>query len=214
MGEIIPTIIAQDIAEVERRIRMVESYVLWVQLDIMDGRFVEVKTWNRPEELSTIKTTLHFEADLMVQDPVRAITPWIESRAERIFVQREVFENEDDIYRVAERVHAKKKEFGLTLNVETPVERIFPFAGIIDRALFRGGTPGSYGRPFQEVVFEKIRAFREHAPDIPIAIDGGVRLDLVKRLREAGVVSFSVGSAIFNAPDIQQAIEALKEAAE
>jgi ribulose-phosphate 3-epimerase len=217
MVEIVPTIIAQNIKEVEEKIRLVEQYVSWVQLDIMDGRFVEARTWNNPKELSSIETRLNLEADLMVLDPVIAVTSWLESKVERIFVQKEAFggTNPDiEIRETVERIHGEGKEAGLTLNVETPVAEVFPWLKVIDWVLLRGGTPGSYGQPFQEIVFGKIRMLKSRDSLIRIMVDGGVRLDLVSSLKEAGVNALAVGSAIFRAPDIKVAIEAFKKEAE
>lgn len=214
--EIIPAIIAKNFAELKEKIAKVEPYVSWVQLDIMDGRFVAARTWNRPQELSSIETHTSLEADLMVVNPMTVIFPWLESGVERIFVQKEAFQESDsdrDIQDVIEKVHARGKEIGLTLNVETSVESVYSYTNAIDWVLLRGGIPGSYGQPFQNVVIDKVRALRQHDKDINIMVDGGVRLDLVSLLKEAGVNALAVGSAIFRAPDVKEVIAAFKKEA-
>ena len=53
--EIIPAIIAKNFKELKEKIEIVEQYVRWVQLDIMDGNFVPNFTWNKPKEAGGIK---------------------------------------------------------------------------------------------------------------------------------------------------------------
>jgi ribulose-phosphate 3-epimerase len=214
MIEIIPAIIGQNFREVEEKIRKVEPYVPWVQLDIMDGRFVATRTWNNPSELASLKTALRFEADLMVEDPLRNAISWIRSRVERVFVQIETLQSSKEVFAMIEHIREGGKEVGLTLNVETPPESVYPYVRSVDWVLFRGGIPGSYGQPFQDAVIEKIRVLRRYSPAIHIMIDGGVRLDLVSSFKEAGVNALAVGSAIFRAPDIKRAIEVFHKEAE
>lgn len=212
MVEIIPTIIAQSIDEVRAKIKLIEPYVKLAQLDIMDGRFVKTRTWNKPEELRELQTPLSLEADLMVMHPEEEIIPWLESPVRRIFVQYEAFEDPYvGIQIVRQKLRAKMKEFGLTINPETPVELLLPFVQTCDRILLRGGTPGRYGQPFQEPVIHKVSVLKQRFHGI-IEIDGGVKVGIAKRLCKAGVGALAVGSAIFNAPgtSIEEAIERLR----
>jgi ribulose-phosphate 3-epimerase len=71
-------------------------------------------------------------------------------------------------------------------------------------------TIGSYGAGFQESVLEKIRALRKKYPSVTIEIDGGVSLENAKTLIDAGVNNLIVGSAIWNAGDIQKTIQDFK----
>jgi len=53
MIEIIPAIIPKFFQEIEEKIKLVEPYVDWVQLDVMDGKFVNNLTWTNPNDLKS-----------------------------------------------------------------------------------------------------------------------------------------------------------------
>ena len=103
--EIIPTILVKTFEEVKERIKLVENYVDWVQLDIMDGVFVENLTWNNPEDLKDFKTKVKLEAHLMVQNPEKIIDSWLEV-VDRIIIHQESSAN---IKEIIEKVHKNKK---------------------------------------------------------------------------------------------------------
>jgi len=101
MIEIIPTIIAKDFQELEEKIKKVEPYVEWVQLDVMDGQFVENATWDKPTDLKNLETNLNLEAHLMIQNPEENIDDWIESGVKRIIIH---FESTDQPKEAIERI--------------------------------------------------------------------------------------------------------------
>lgn len=205
--EIIPTILVKTFEEVKERIKLVENYVDWVQLDIMDGVFVENLTWNNPEDLKDFKTKVKLEAHLMVQNPEKIIDSWLEV-VDRIIIHQESSAN---IKEIIEKVHKNKKQIGVALNPETSIEVAKPFLNDLDLILLMSVQPGKGGQEFELEILEKIRNLRNIWPGGNIEVDGGVSDKNIKEIFNAGANLFCVGTYIYQSGDIKQVINKLKE---
>ncbi|MBI1888642.1 MAG: ribulose-phosphate 3-epimerase, partial [Candidatus Spechtbacteria bacterium] len=82
--EIIPAIIAKNFKELTDKVQLVESYADWVQLDIMDGKFVPNRTWRKPKDLQTFNPRVFLEAHLMILNPEKHAKEWILAGVKRI----------------------------------------------------------------------------------------------------------------------------------
>jgi len=205
--EIIPTILVKTFEEVKERIRLVENYVNWVQLDIMDGIFVENITWSNPEDLKSFETRVKLEAHLMINKPEQIIDSWLKV-ADRIIVHQESTEN---IREIIEKAHKNKKEIGIALNPETHPTAIEQFLNDIDLILLMSVQPGKGGQEFELEILEKIRNLRNIWPGGNIEVDGGVSDKNIKEIFNAGANLFCVGTYIYQSGDIKQVINKLKE---
>ena len=148
MAEIVPAIIAKDFEELKDKIKKVEPFVNWVQLDVMDGKFAPEKTWpyichpelvsgsqngrempkqvrhDRIKLLKELNTKLNLEAHLMVEEPEKEIGRWLESGVKRILVHYEAIKNDlrRTIYDLRKKCNEHGVELGLVLNLETPID--------------------------------------------------------------------------------------------
>ena len=129
--EVIPTILAKTFAEVKEKIRQVENFVKWIQIDVADGVFVDNKTWANPEDLKKLKIKAKLEIHLMVEDPEEVINDWLEV-ADRIIIHSE---SDCQIEKIIKIVKDKNKEIGLALNPETSVDKVRPFFNKLDLIL-------------------------------------------------------------------------------
>ncbi len=207
MAEIIPTILVKNFKEVEERIKAVEKYVSWVQLDIMDGIFVSNTTWHNPEDLKKIKTAIKLEVHLMVEKPEEVIEDWLKS------VDRIIFHFESrisDLAGLIKKIHNRGKQVGLAINPETHLSVVEPFLQDLDSVLFMTVQPGQGGQEFKNWVLDKVRALRDMWPDGNIEIDGGMNSETAKRAIEAGANLVCAGSYIFKSKNINKAINELK----
>ncbi|HOZ16606.1 MAG TPA: ribulose-phosphate 3-epimerase [Candidatus Portnoybacteria bacterium] len=205
--EIIPTILVKTFEEVKERIRLVENYVDWVQLDIMDGVFVENLTWNNPEDLKDFKTKVKLEAHLMVKNPEKIIDSWLEV-VDRIIVH---YESSEKIQEIINKVHKNGKQIGVALNPETSIEVAKPFLNDLDLILLMSVQPGKGGQEFELEILEKIRNLRNIWPGGNIEVDGGVSDKNIKEIFNAGANLFCVGTYVYQSGDIKQVINKLKE---
>ena len=185
-SEIIPTILVKTFDEVKEKIRLVENYVDWVQLDIMDGIFVENKTWDNSNNLKGLKTRVKLEAHLMVDKPEKIIDNWLEV-VDRIIIHQESSEN---IQEMIEKVHKNKKEIGIALNPETYPTAIEQFLNDIDLILLMSVQPGKGGQEFKEWILEKADFLRQKGFKGNIEIDGGINETNIGQALERGINLF------------------------
>ena len=215
-SEIIPTILVKSFNEVKERIKAVENYVDWVQLDVMDGIFVENKTWNEPLDLRDFKTRVKLEVHLMIQKPEKVIDDWLEV-ADRIIVHCEASEN---IKEIIEKAHKNKKEIGIALNPETHptvIEQFLPRHGKgrgkkdLDLVLLMSVQPGKGGQEFKDWILEKADYLKQKGFEGNIEVDGGINEKNIKEATEHGINLICVGTHIYQSNDIGEIIEKLKQ---
>jgi len=102
-------------------------------------------------------------------------------------------------------------EIGISINIDTPLEKVFPLIANVDFLQCMGiDKVGFQGQEFDEKVIENIKILREKFPDIVISIDGGVNFETAPLLINAGASRLIIGSSIFNTGDIIETIEEFK----
>lgn len=219
---VIPAILAKSQKEFEEKIKKIAPYADTIQIDVMDGVFIPNTTWAEAKEVKNMRLPMKFEAHLMVKNPeAGTIEKWAKAGAFRIIFHIEATKKaEECIWQIKKY----KKEVGVAINPETPIEKIKIFllpphhpgwsgAQIrdlyIDYVLVMGVTPGWSGQKFQSVALEKIEQIRALAPKIKIGVDGGVDKTNAKKLYAAGANYINAASAIFKEKNIAKAIESL-----
>ncbi|PJE57542.1 MAG: hypothetical protein COU82_01380 [Candidatus Portnoybacteria bacterium CG10_big_fil_rev_8_21_14_0_10_38_18] len=226
--EIIPTILVNGFKEVKEKIKAVENYVAWVQLDIMDGVFVNNETWPHSVvpgpakrgtkfskeigKLKKIKAKTKLEVHLMVEKPEEEFDDWLKV-ADRIIIHFEsrIKNRELGIRELIEKAHKKKKGIGLALNPETHYAVATPFLKDLDLVLIMTVQPGWGGQEFKDWTLGKIEALRKIWPKGDIEVDGGINNDNVAKIKKAGANLICAGTYLYKSKDIKQAIENLKK---
>ncbi len=210
MIEIVPAIIAKDFEELKEKIKLVESYVDWVQLDVSDGKFTRMTSWNNPEQLREIETNLNLETHLMISQPENHIEEWLDCGVKRILVH---FESTEHLAEILDKIKNAGRDTGIVLNLQTPIEALDDNEFIDDTSVIQLmgiSEIGYYGHPFSDRVIPKIFALKAKYPDVKIAVDGGINKETAKKAASAGADILVAGSAIFGAQDIGKAIEELR----
>lgn len=227
MPEIIPAIIAKSLDELREKVKLVEASVKTVQLDVMDGVFVDNKTWNAPEDLEKIETNLKFEAHLMIDSPHRVLNRWLAlPKIFRIILHWEALEKIHNhellpyetqvgagfpVSNLSREIHRCGKQFGVALNPETPISVLDNFINDIDLVLLMSVEPGFAGQEFKETVIPKIIALRQRHENVKIEVDGGVDPQNILKLATAGADFLVMGSTIFASPNPQAVIKEVYE---
>ena len=207
--EIIPSINAPTFAEVQERIRKVESFVSWCHLDVTDGVFSKHLTWNDPRDLPQLQTKLKCEAHLMVERPEDVIDRWLVAPIDRIIVHLEAMLDTECLTMIR-KCHEAAREIGFAINPETSWTAFEPWFGKADLFLPLGVPPGASGqKPDWDMILGKISNIRQACPSCIIEADGGINPETAKGAAEAGANILVAGSAIFDSPDIVQAIALL-----
>jgi ribulose-phosphate 3-epimerase len=208
MIEIIPTIIAKDFQELQEKVSKVEPYVEWVQLDVMDGQFVDNATWNNPADLSDLKTSLKMEVHLMISNPEEYLDEWIASGVKRIIIHFESTKQPEEVIR---RIKQAGLEVGLAINPETSVEVVDSFIDRLDMVLVMSVRPGRGGQQFLEETLDKVKDLRSKYQNVNIGVDGGINSETAPKVIEAGANLLAAGTAIFQSDNIEQTIKELKQ---
>lgn len=207
MIEIIPAILAKDEKELRRKIESVTGLCDTVQLDVMDGKFVDNLAWNEPERLQKMPLPMEFEVHLMVTDPLERFDAWSLAGCRRVLIHAE---SVDDLEEALRQAKSYGMEAGISLNPETPVSAVEHAIHEADVVQVMGVHPGRMGQPFEESAVGKVRELREKYPELVIEVDGGVAVGIARRLADAGADRLVSGSAVFNSGAPAKALDALR----
>ncbi|MDF4535826.1 ribulose-phosphate 3-epimerase, partial [Vibrio parahaemolyticus] len=103
---------------------------------------------------------------------------------------------------------------GVVLNPATPLHHLDYIMDKVDLILLMSVNPGFGGQSFIPHTLDKLRAVRERIKQsgrpIRLEIDGGVKVENIREIAEAGADMFVAGSAIFGQPDYQAVIEQMR----
>lgn len=199
--------IATTQKQLDEILNKVKGKVDRVQLDIMDGKFVPNNSLNFDFEL---KTDIHYEAHLMVNQPLK----WISNNAKKVQTVIMHIETLKNVKTAINQTRKKGIRVGLATTLETKLEKILPHLKYIDQLLLMTVDPGSYciEKEFRSEPLENIRKIRDNNKTIPIEVDGCMNPKNVKLSKEAGANIFVSGSYILKSNNINQAINELKKA--
>ena len=202
---IVPAILTDDLAALEKMVRQAESFTDFAQVDIMDGKFVPSNSVTC-EQVAAVKITIAWEAHLMVLNPENCLADFRRAGAEKIVFHYEAAPEPEKIIKQIRKLGVKA---GLAVNPETPVSAIAPLVKKVDSVLFLAVHPGFYGAQFIPEVLDKIKDFRKAYPEAETGIDGGVKEENIAKIAQSGVDVICVGSALFRAPQPAEAYKRL-----
>ncbi len=220
--QVIPAIMPTGFADIGEHAEKVYQFVDTIQIDIMDGEFVEAKTWpffdkdkQSIRELMDGEIRLPFsdkikyEFDLMVRAPEMDLKKYLKLGASRLIVHANSIDNKELFL---EDLSAQAGiEWGIAF---LTTDNLTDWRDLIMRASFIQlmgiENIGYQGQPFDPRVLDQARHVREMKPDAIISVDGGVNLDTARELALAGATRLVSGSTIFGANAPEVAIEDLK----
>ena len=195
-SRVIPAILTDDPEALETMVRQAETFTDWVQVDIMDGKFVPSRSINY-EHLDGLPMKLGWEVHLMVQHPEDYVECFRQAGAQKVVFHYEATPSPREVISL---VRGLGLGVGLAVNPETPVSAILPLTSEVDSVLFLSVHPGFYGSKFISAVLDKMGEFRRAHPGVEIGIDGGIKEDNIVQAAQAGADVIYVGSAIFLQP--------------
>jgi len=211
-----PSILSADFAELARDIGAAErGGADLIHVDVMDGHFVPNITIG-PPVVRAIKrvATVPLDVHLMIQQPDRYLDEFVDAGASMISVHVEVSPH---LHRTIAAIKHRGAKAGAVLNPATPVIALEQVAGDVDFVLVMSVNPGFGGQTFIVRSIEKIRAVRalldRAGSRAPIEVDGGIDLQTVAAVVEAGAEILVAGHAIFGGREPEQATRQLKDAA-
>ena len=138
----------------------------------------------------------------MVEQPETMVEDWRDV-ADRLVVH---YETVGDLEKIIELV-GPHLSLAIALELETPVEKIYHYLGQIKTVqLMSIKRLGFSGEAFDDRVLEKIKTLKTNWPDVKVIVDGGINLEIAKKLKEAGADDLIVGSQIWQSNNVEEAI--------
>lgn len=241
MKKIIPVILTNNLEDLKNKSKQLKGLTDWVQIDIMDGKFVK-NISIKLRDLLKIRTRFNLEAHLMVLNPEKYLADCRKVGIKRVLFH---FEATDQPLIVLEKIKRMGFEAGLALNPETPIKKIKPYLNKLDVVLILGVHPGFSGQMFIFSTFDRIRQLRDlsrqvnpvrngEVLDIPslknlkiditsppqgagisngvkIEVDGGINLRNIQKIVRAGADYLVISSALFKSKNIKQTFKQFKK---
>ena len=213
MIKIAPSILSSDFSKLGEEIELLDKGGAdYIHIDVMDGAFVPNITLGAPiVKAIRNRTDKVFDVHLMVESPSRYIDDFVDAGADVITIH---YEAEKHIDRAIEYIKSKGVKAGVVLNPGTPTIMIKDLIQKLDMVLIMSVNPGFGGQSFIEYSLDKVREVDEmrkkYNKDLIIEIDGGVGVNNIKKVREAGVDVAVAGSAVYKNGEVLKNISELK----
>lgn len=205
MIQLAPSILSADFSKLGEEVALIEKGgAHLIHVDVMDGHFVPNISYGATVMKSLNgKTSIPYDVHLMIENPDQYIKDFVTSNTEYITIHQEATKH---LNRSIQFIHSLGVKAGVSINPATPVETLKNILPYVDLVLVMSVNPGFGGQAFIDDALEKSRQLMEirdaEGYSFLIEMDGGISLENLKVVLEAGVDIVVAGSAIFKTPDI------------
>ena len=213
MLKLAPSILSADFGHLAEDVKKIEEGGAdYIHVDVMDGHFVPNISFGAPVmKCLNGKTGLPYDVHLMIENPDRYIDDFVTPQTEYITVHQEACVH---LHRTIQNIKSKGVKAGVSINPATPVSILECILPDVDLVLIMSVIPGFGGQKFIPGDLEKVRGRGEikgtKGIDFVIEIDGGITLDNIGEVMEAGVEMAVAGSAVFKAEDVVGRVKEFK----
>ena len=203
MGMLSASILSADFAHLADQVKLVEMYAEAIHIDVMDAHFVPPLTIG-PVVVASLRpvTDRVFHGHLMVEAPESLFDDLAEAGLDIVSFHHEAVA---DPAPVIAKARGAGMRVGMTLNMETPVDAVFPYLDELDDVMLMSIRPGWSGQELNPDVYPRLEAVRGEVDrrglSTDVELDGGVKIDNARRAIDAGATVLVAASAIFQAPD-------------
>ena len=216
MIELAPSILSADFARLGDQVRAAaEGGASVIHVDIMDGHFVPNLTIGPPVVKSLRKaTSLPLDCHLMIENPDEFIPAFSDAGVDWISVHQEAVRH---LNRTLHLVKSHGCRAGVVINPATPVETLSEVLDIVEYVLVMSVNPGFGAQQFIPSTLHKMRRLAEIRSqrnlNFQIEVDGGVAMETIAQVVQAGAEILVAGNAVFGHGDPRKNVEVLLRAA-
>ncbi len=211
-GEIAPSLLSCDFSRLAEEITLVmDAGARVIHVDVMDGHFVPPITIG-PLIVESIRDLVHgrggiLDCHLMIEQPERLVEAFAKAGADVITIHPEATPH---IHYALRMIRDLGCAAGVVINPGTPVEAVEPVVEIVDLCLVMSVNPGWGGQPYIPTSTARLARLRSLlSPEVVLEVDGGVSLETIDEIRDAGTDLFVAGSSVFGSDDPAAAFKAL-----
>ena len=212
MIKVSPSILSADFLNLEKSIETILENADMLHIDVMDGHFVPNITIGLPiVKAIQSKFNIPLDVHLMITNPDQYIDKFAEAGADILSVHYEVCHH---LNRTINHIQSLGLKAFVSLNPHTPIHLLNDIVEYLDGVLVMSVNPGFGGQRFIENSLRRIHELMElknkKNPHMLIAVDGGINIDNVQKVVQAGAEIIIAGSAIFKSNDPVKTIKVFK----
>lgn len=190
----------------------------YFHIDVMDGEFVNNYTVEIMQEYtSQIKqiSNIPLDVHLMVKDIKPFIDSYIPYEPNQIAFHIEACKDKEEIFNIIKYIKENNIRLGIAIKPNTDIKEIYEYLPYIHTVLIMTVEPGFGGQKLIPETIEKVRKLKEYIVnnnlEMDIEVDGGINLDNVKLLKEAGAEIIVAGTSVINSDNFKNTIELIKK---